>query len=686
MHMAPGMPYRSRAPMVSSSAYRPGGRDTEHGPLRAKRLTDVAPNFSPYPRHRPRAVRLASGKAAVITNTYVGTFANEVFANTSGIVRGGRYVVTTTFDTAGMTLVPQDSRVGQFAVNTERDMYAVALPNGAGQTNSYQVFIPVAAGAGPTANPNQRWLTQTGQSHFFSSVDTPGNSPTAEIQFFSSCNSAATCDAAFRGFQFEGNFIRSNSPTTPASAEDFVFEQFAPDSTQSGGVDVTGQFVNVLKGAAFTPVTLNAGTVDIRSESPSASGGALNPGVFFAKAVDVIAEAGPAPLVYSATQQTVTTNGGTAVVTDTVAPIVTGQLRTAPSSIDVLSRQADNDLGAGRTDKEDFLTHTWTVNGSNLGGNLDATRINRIVETLNVADPNTQPHGNRYVNSGTRTVENVNIAVALVNSGLRTTIDQTSFGLNVTEQFTGKTGSDTVAVRYQNAAVTSADAGPELLFSASALSRTATGSVVDPDLAINSQIAGFETHTFNWSQGGNAIGTNQNQLVTLADAGITTTLATSVLSLTATDRAGTSATDGTPTRYANALPTIDTAQATAQGQDLLFELNIGDLDLGVNTLIPDFEALAIQVLVDAQDQSSFFDVLIRTGSQLVDQATLLAAFGAGSHLFGLRVTDRFLAAGGQAVLGGFTFDVEDQLPLPATWWLIAAGLFALTRTRRTVKR
>ena len=72
-----------------------------------------------------------------------------------------------------------------------------------------------------------------------------------------------------------------------------------------------------------------------------------------------------------------------------------GQVRTAPSSLDALTRQADNDLGAGRTDREDFLSYVWTANGSQLAGNLSGTRLNRTVVGAAGAP-------SAFANSGTR--------------------------------------------------------------------------------------------------------------------------------------------------------------------------------------------------------------------------------------------------------------------------------------------
>jgi len=507
---------------------------------------------------------LLTGPAAatVITGTYVGTFSSN-FAipnDPSGVTRGGKYVVKSSFDTSTLQLVT--AATGQIGINQNTLVAPLnQVPGEPGATNTYQLFLPTQ-GYGI--------LTQTGLDHF---VISNSHAQTAQIQFFNTCTDAATCAAQFRGFEFESNFLRTNSGTTPA-ATDLVFEQYTADSNLSGTA-VTSYQVNLLN-QALTPVVTNAGTLDVRSQSTQPAGGLVNPGVFFAPANPVVANAGGTPLVYSASQLSVTTNGGTALVTDTVQPIVAGQVRTAPSSLDALTRQADNDLGAGRTDREDFLSYVWTANGSQLAGNLSGTRLNRTVVGAASAP-------SAFANSGTRTVDNVNRTVAIQNSGLQTTVDTKTFGLTVTEAMTGLTDADSVSVRYLNA-----------------------------------------------------------------------------------------------------LPTIPTARATAQVDDLLFQLAFADPDLAVNNLIPSFEQLTVKILVGLADFTGFFGNLIQNGSQLVDAAALFNTFGAGIHTFEVRVSDRAILASGGTLApaaSDFQFSVQrlevTETPEPATLTLFAIAAVAL---------
>ena len=190
----------------------------------------------------------------------------------------------------------------------------------------------------------------------------------------------------------------------------------------------------------------------------------------------MVAEAGASPLIYSAGTLSVTTNAGTEQVTEAVASIVPGQLRSTPSTFDDPTRQADNDLGAGRSDKEDFLTFQWTVNGGAVAGSEDGTRINRIVVT-----PLGEP--TQFVNDGTRTVENVNITRTLAQSGLQNTTDTTTFDVLVTEAITGKTSTDSVTVSYANALPTIANASHTVN---AGFDITFTVNYNDLDLAVNS--------------------------------------------------------------------------------------------------------------------------------------------------------------------------------------------------------
>lgn len=429
-----------------------------------------------------------AGTAAAqqLNKTYVGTFSNPLSsfgsdpANNPGqFVRGGKYVVKTSYDVGDIIVAP--NAANRLLPASTRVVQLNDAPGSGG--NTYELFIP--------SQGFNQVLTQNGQDHFFAAFPDITKAPTAEIQFYDAGGTV------FRGFEFESNFIRNNSPLTPL-ADDIIFEQFTAD-VNFGGTNVTNYVVNILDGGptnGFGPyevIEANGGHVDVLSQSSSASGGQLTPGVFFTEAVPVIAEAGT-NLVYDAGTLSVTTNAGTELVTESVVAPISGTLRSAPSVIDNPTRQADNDLGAGRTDKEDFLTFQWTIDVGGLDtavtGNIDGTRLNRKVETLSVASPGTDPHGSRFYLDGTRTVEDVNISIPIENSGLQTTVGSVIIGVDVAEGITGLTDSDTLTVSYANANPVLTSASGTTL----ADNSIQFGAVYDdPDLVINSLIPGFET-------------------------------------------------------------------------------------------------------------------------------------------------------------------------------------------------
>ncbi|MDF2178070.1 PEP-CTERM sorting domain-containing protein [Aliiglaciecola sp. CAU 1673] len=111
-----------------------------------------------------------------------------------------------------------------------------------------------------------------------------------------------------------------------------------------------------------------------------------------------------------------------------------------------------NDLGAARSDGEDFVDVSWTPAGT--------------------------PSGN-------------DTSVGIADSGLTMTTSTTTWTANATEQMTGKTASDTLNISYDNAV-------PTLNASATANAGGTDFSMTfaDLDLAVNALIAGFESLTF----------------------------------------------------------------------------------------------------------------------------------------------------------------------------------------------
>lgn len=398
------------------------------------------------------------------------------------------------------------SRYDDTTATTPRDLGGITVHEIALNmgTNSFQIQIPMQ---GFDSDGTRFIYTQTQANHL------PFFIPNPVIQF----NSPTPSPANFVGYEFEGDFV-------PGATTNFV-EVFS----EVNSVDMGGMIVNTLNqvGQVLREQNGNFPTV-IRSINT------------LVDAVPVIADAGP-NLQYSAGQQNVTTNAGTT---------------------------SDNNLGNARTDKEDFLTFTWTRNGNPLVGTpADGSHVNII--------PGMPP--------SMRATENVNLTVNIADSGLTKTTDTATWQVVVTEDLTGLGG----------------------------------------------------------------------------DAAATDTLTVS---------------------YDNAVPIVN-ASATAQGNDLLFDLDVSDADLAVNAVIAGFEALDIDIFVDGMDKTSFFADLIALGMQLVSHDDLLAEFGAGMHTFNVQVTDLALALASAT----FDFTVNPQqaaVPEPSSLLILGIGLAAAGVIRR----
>jgi hypothetical protein len=389
--------------------------------------------------------------ATPVSNTYVGTWSGEPnLPNPGMLAQGGKFVIEASYDTDNIEGLPSPAEDGRTAFIDPARYFRTRLFGAA-----FQLSVPLE---GLTTI-----ATQTGADHFYLG---PGYAPVAEIQFFDAAG------AEFRGFEFESDFL-------PGA---LIFEIFTEDTNFSGDI-VTNSTAQIINGDGGFGLDIDSVTVDVRSEHLGPSGGFENPGVLLSEAVEVVAEAGATPLLYNASTLNLTTDAGTAQVFDPAAPIIPDQVRTAPSLLDMMPRQADNDLGAARTDGEDFLSFDWTVDGTGVGGTESGTRLNRVVTTGGLP-----PH---FENIGTRTVDDVNITVDIQNSGLTKTTDTATWGVLVTEEITELSDADTVTVGYNNS-------GPSII-NASATAQVLDFqfdlSVFDPDLAINSLITDFEMLT-----------------------------------------------------------------------------------------------------------------------------------------------------------------------------------------------
>lgn len=353
--------------------------------------------------------------------------------------------------------------------------------------------------------------------------------------------------APMQGFDSPGNsFVyhqnQSNNDSSIIPAPTIQFKDSG--KTNFAGYDFAGQTVagagtNVVD--VYTDVATLAGgvkQVNQITEFTNSSGLAIRSINSLQTAKELAVDAG-SNLSYSASVLSVQTNGGST---------------------------QDNDLGVGRSDGEDFLNYSWKQGGAALtGASVSGVR------------------------SDGRVVDDVNIAVAIQNSGLKTTIDTVAWTVDLDEDLTGKSGAtDTATISYKNS-------GPE----------------------------------------------------------------------------------------------ITQASATADGDAIVFNLDVADLDLGINSLIADFEILDIDLFLN---DVLFLDMgqLLLAGTQRLEQTTLLSLFGEGISTLEVRATDRAARRDGSYVSAFINFTVNPltgEVPEPATMFLFGAGLAGLgvmSRRRRSV--
>ena len=216
------------------------------------------------------------------------------------------------------------------------------------------------------------------------------NSPVPTLNFVNNSDISNTANVI--GLEFEGDFF-------PGAGQNFI--ELFNTAPPAGVTSMQAQILNFANGQI------------------AASGNNT-----LADAVALVVDAGP-DIVY---------NAATLIQTATASVI------------------QSNDLGAGRTDGEDFVDFVWSPAGTAIG------------------DSN---------------------QVGIAASGLTMTTSTTSWTATGTEQMTGLSDSDTVNVSYQNA-------GPTINANAVANAGDVdfTMNADDADLAVNALIAGFEMVSF----------------------------------------------------------------------------------------------------------------------------------------------------------------------------------------------
>jgi hypothetical protein len=363
--------------------------------------------------------------------------------------KGGKLVIKTTYDPATAAAESINGLT----------VYGVALaggsapPTGGGlveNANDIEVIVPMEgfdSGGVPFI------YTQTDQNHLNRPGD-PYASPTPKIYF----TAPTATPGDFLGYRLEGdavdrsdgnlNFIQLNTEVTHIDPGNGI-----PVPTPSTVVNIRDE------NQAYAPVIRSVNAI-VDAEA-------------------VVAEAG-ADMAYDAVTLTLTTDGGTFRNDD--------------------GTWQDNDLGAARSDKEDFLTHTWSNLGSAQGGAQDVPLVGTDADAER---PNVIPSESPFVlqppPSGTRTVEMVNKTVGIADSGLRSTIDTATWEIEVHEALTGLDGgTDTMTVSYNNALPVILDASA----SSQAGGVLFELDVADLDLAVNASVLDFEGLEIGLYEGG----------------------------------------------------------------------------------------------------------------------------------------------------------------------------------------
>jgi len=225
------------------------------------------------------------------------------------------------------------------------------------------------------------------------------------------------------------------------------------------------------------------------------------------------------------------------------------------------------------------------------------------------------------------------------------------------------------------------DAGPDIVYNAATLTKTATALVSQSNDLGAARGDGEDFVDFSWSPAG--IVTGDSIAVAIADSGLTNTTDTSSWTASAIEQmTGKADSDTLGVSYANAIPTVN-ASATANATGFDFTFSADDVDLAVNALIGGFELLNLTALVDgAIDATAFFASLFNSGTEAYSNAELFTAFGAGPHSVLFSVVDLAGALGTTSA----SFDTDAQpVPEPSVILLMLTSLLLLLNRRRLVR-
>ena len=221
------------------------------------------------------------------------------------------------------------------------------------------------------------------------------------------------------------------------------------------------------------------------------------------------------------------------------------------------------------------------------------------------------------------------------------------------------------------------DAGPDIVYNAAALTKTATASVSQSNDLGAARSDGEDFVDFSWSPSGVEMG--DSIAVAIADSGLVNTTDTSSWTASATEQMTDKADSDTLTvSYANAIPTVN-ASATANATGFDFTFSAADVDLAVNAIIGGFELLNFTAMVGAIDATTFFASLFSSGAEAYSNAELFTEFGVGAHNVMFSVMD----LAGSLATTSVSFNTDAQpVPEPSAILLMLTSLmFLLIRQR-----
>lgn len=466
--------------------------------------------------------------------------------------------------------------------------------------NTNAMVMGAVQGNGAAASNNLRFTFQLFASSP-NNLATGGDEQSVRMgvgNYFSPTFGASVDDypgVAGRNINNDGHFVTVtaqvvNTKPIANAGGGYVYSAGGLTQTFNGGGSVTGQGGNE-GGQALSYVWKNASNATI--------GTTVNPAVSLANSGLTTT------LSTSSVNLTVTDNGPLNMVSNTVTTGVS------------YNNAASSSASAG---SYSFNSSLANVNATGTGADADLAANAQVAnfEQLNFAwTSGANPIGNTPNSTAAPASSPASVGNSItfsqaVSLGLTNTTSSIPLTVNVKDRFavanSGAGVSNTGAITYTNAAVTGATTGGSYAFDSTLANVNASGSAHDADLTVNAVQAGFEQLTGAWTSGANPIGNTPSSTVaptsspagfsntiTFAQAvaaGLTSTVASVPLTLTASDLAGTSSSNTGSLSYTNAAPAAASAVSINNpNYSNTFSALFTDVDLAANGVVGGFESL-----------------------------------------------------------------------------------------------